>query len=302
MNGFLFFLLAIALGYCASKWKLVPESTTDSLPAVLLNLCFPALVLDSFATSETQLSHSLATVIVTLVTGILPFFAVSFLLRKADRERRTLLGFINSIGNVSFVCIPLLSLFLSAEEMQIVFLHVAVHDLLIWGIFHQIYLGSMGKKELLKKLFFAPCLLAVVLGIVLSVTGWELPGFLSYTVDALKVTAAPIALLFVGMLIHRYGILSWRGNRTAIGYTLWKVLLFPLLCFPVLWSFLPLNTSLVLALLLGSPAPVTAVLWSKEYGKDAKLAIHCLIPSTLLYFLLYGSLLLILTHYGILGV
>ena len=39
----------------------------------------------------------------------------------------------------------------------------------------------------------------------------------------------------------------------------------------------------------------------KEYRRDTKLAVDCLIPSTILYFLVMGGALTVLTHLGILG-
>ncbi len=156
----------------------------------------------------------------------------------------------------------------------------------------------MGK--ILKKIFASPCLIAVVTGIVLSALGISLPGFVSYTLSALEAAVSPLALVFIGVLIARYGAFSWCKSGSAVLYSLWKVIALPLLVFACLYFFLPLESALIIAILLGSPAPISAVLWCKEYGRDAKLAVDCLIPSTLLYFLLMGSLLAALTRFGIL--
>lgn len=305
LDGFVFFLLAIGIGYLLCKLKLIPLSAADVLPSVLLNVFFPAMLLNTFANANAEelLSAGLPTVLCTLIFSLLPFFACFFLLRKADRDKRALLRYIAGVGNTSFVCIPLMSLFLSDSQMLIVFVHGAVMDFLIWGVHHQIFVGS-GEKNfrlILKKVFASPCLIAVLLGIFLAALKVELPGFLQYTLDALEAAVSPLALVFIGVLIARYGIFAWCKSPTAIFYSIWKVLLLPCIVFASLYFILPLETVLILTFLFGSPAPISAVLWCKEYGKEAKLAVDCLIPSTLLYFLVMGSALAALTHCGILG-
>lgn len=304
-DGFLFFVIVICIGYFSVKLRLVPESITDSLPSLLLNVCFPAMLFVNFAgTDKDALLHmGLPTVIVTLIFSLLPFFISIPLTRKLDDSRRPLVRYLTGIGNTSFVCIPLLSLFLTGSQLSAVFVHGAVMDFLIWGVHHQIFIGSSSKnrREIVRKILLTPNIYAVILGILCSVFSVTLPGFLQYTLDGLAASVSPIALLFIGMLICRYGLFGWVKNRFAILYSVCKVLLFPCLAFAILYFFLPLDLACILAIVLGSPAPISAVLWCKQYGKDTELAVDCLIPSTILYFIVMGALLVVLTNAGILG-
>lgn len=303
-DGFFFFILVICIGYLAVKVHLIGDQAADSLSAILLNICFPAMVLKNFLNTDTSqlLQTGISTVVASLVFSLLPFCICLYLFRKATPERKTLFRYISGIGNTSFVCIPLLSLFLSADQMLIVIVHGAVMDILIWMLHHQLFLGSShgSWKQLLKKMFTSPCLIAVLLGIALCALKVKLPSFLQYTIDALEATVSPLALLFIGMLICRYGLLGWIKCRDAIVYSIWRVLLYPCVVFGILYWLLPLQEAIILGMLFGSPTPITAVLWCKEYGRDTKLVVNCLIPSTVLYFSVMGSLLLVLTHFQIL--
>ncbi|MBO2526746.1 MAG: hypothetical protein CW335_00985 [Clostridiales bacterium] len=305
-DGFLFFLIVICIGYFSVKSKLVPESATDVLPSLLLNVCFPAMLFTNFAETDIHelINYGIPTVIATLVFSLLPFFISIPLFRKVDESRRPILRFISGVGNTSFVCIPLLSLFLTKSEMSIVFIHGAVMDFLIWGVHHQIFIGSTegSRKQIVKKVLATPNLIAVVAGILCSVFSVELPEFLSYTLNGIAASVSPIALLFIGMLICRYGLFGWIRSKTAIVYSLWKVLALPCIVFAVLYFILPFKTACILAILLGSPSPVSAVLWSKQYGKDTKLAVDCLIPSTILYFIVMGAVLVLLLKSGVVGI
>ncbi len=304
LDGFIFFILMIAIGYFVVRIKLISESAADSLSSVLLNVCFPAMVLKNFLATDTEhlLQSGIASLIVSLICATIPSVIVFFLLKKSDLERRTLFRYISGIGNTSFVCIPLFSLFLNADQMLIVIVHGAVMDILIWGIHHQLFLGSgaTSAKQIIKKMIASPCLIAVILGIALCLTGTKLPSFLTYSIDALEAAVSPLALLFIGMLICRYGLLNWVKCKDAIIYTALRVLVYPCLIFSVLYWILPLQTALILSMLFGSPTPITAVLWCKEYGKGTQLVVNCLIPSTVTYFTVMGGLLLVLTKLGIL--
>lgn len=305
-NGFLFFVIVICIGYLSVKSKLVPESATDVLPSLLLNVCFPAMLFSNFAATDIHelLDVGIPTVIATLVFSLTPFFISIPLFRNADASRRPILRYLSGVGNTSFVCIPLLSLFLTKSEMSIVFIHGAVMDFLIWGVHHQVFLGasSGSRRVIVKKVLLTPNLIAVVLGMLCSVFAVRLPNFLTYMLDGIAASVSPIALLFIGMLICRYGLLGWVKSKTAILYSVWKVLVLPCIVFAALYFILPFNTACILAILLGSPAPVTAVLWAKQYGKDTELAVDCLIPSTILYFAVMGTALALLLQHGVIGV
>lgn len=304
IDGFLFFPIIIAVGYFAVRLRLLPDSAADALSSILLKLCLPAMLLNSFLRTDPQelLQTAPATVIVSLVFSLLPFAVSHLLLRSRPRDERALFRYILSIGNTSFVCIPLLSLFLNDGQMLIVVVHGAVMDLLIWGVQHPLFLGSgVGeRRERLAKILTSPCLIAVVLGIVLCICGAELPSFLSYPLDALEATVSPLSLLFIGMLICRCGLLGWRRSKKAIAYSLWRVLIYPCIVFALIVWFLPLQTAILLAVLFGSPTPISAVLWCREYGRDTRTVVDCLIPSTVLYFVVFGAVLMCLTTLGIL--
>ena len=293
-DGILYFLIFLSLGYVLIRSRALPEGTGAMLSSLLMTLCFPAMILKSFLTVDVDslLHTGLPTVIVTVLFSVLP--AGILALRKKPLPHGQLFPFICGIGNVSFVCIPLMDLFLTDAQMFPVYLHVAVQDLLIWGFFHPAFAGRTGKLQW-KKLLTEPCLVAVAIGLVFALTGWTLPTWVQSPIDALDTCVSPLALVFLGMTIGQYGLGSWWGKKEALLYTIYKVLLYPAVVFLCLLPFFSLWQGGLLAMLFASPAPVAGVVWMQRYTKDPSPAIHCLIPSTLLYFALYAPILLFLT-------
>lgn len=299
-HGILYVILMIALGYCLISFKILPKETSPHLASVLMSVCFPAMILKSFTAVDPKelFSTGLSTLIVTLIFSLLP--ATILLFKKKKGPYHSLYRFICGIGNVSFVCIPLLRLFLTDNEMIAVYLHVSIQDLLIWAVFHPTFAGSQKPRQW-KELLTEPCLLAVFFGMILCLCKLPLPGFLALPVDALDACVSPLALIFLGMTISRYGATALKGNKTPLIYTLYKIILYPCLIFLILFPFLPLKTAILLAMLFGSPAPVTSVVWMQKYTEDPTPAIACLIPSTILHYIVYTPLLLFLCSMGILG-
>ena len=301
LNGVLYVFLMIALGYILIVCKVLPPESRPHLSSLLMSVCFPAMIIKSFASVDPPeiLSHGLTTLWITVLFSLLP--AIILLFQKRKGQLHSLYSFICGVGNVSFVCIPLLRLFLSEEEMVMIYLHVSIQDLLIWALFHPAFAGSRHSIKW-RSILTEPCLLAVFLGLLLCFIGSPIPKFLTLPIDALDACVSPLALLFLGMTIGQYGKNAIRFRKAPIFYTLYKVLLYPTAIFLILLPLVPLKIALLMAILFGSPAPVAGVVWMQKYTQDPTPAIACLIPSTILYYIVYIPLLLFLCSRGVLGI
>ncbi len=292
-DGVIYVIFMIAAGYGLVRGKLLPKEGSGFLSSLLMTLCFPAMILNCFLALDPKelLSTGLTTAVVTVVFSLLP--ALILLLKKEKGPLHSLYSFICGVGNVSFVCIPLLRLFLPEEDMLTVYLHVSIQDLLIWGLFHPAFAGRQSPRQW-KKFLTEPCMLAVLMGLLLCLLRVQLPSFLSMPLEALDACVSPLALVFLGMTLGQYGSNIHWLRKTPLLYTLYKVVAYPLVIFGLLSLFLPMKGALLMAILFGSPAPVASVVWMHRYTNDPTPAIACVIPSTLLYFLLYTPVLLML--------
>lgn len=303
IDGLIFFVLLISIGYFFSKLNLLPAGSSDILPAILVNICYPALVLETFTQADINaLTHTgLPVMAATFTVTFLLFLGSLLLYRKQPPSRKPLLCFITGIGNVSYVTIPLMRVFLSSECLFAAIIHGTVQDFLIWGLYHQLFLGAgaVSKRQLLRQVAASPCLIAVIVGALLAAFQITLPSFVQLTISQINAITSPVALLFLGALIYQHGLLAWRKDRSAVCFSLTKVILLPILVFCTLRFFLPVSTSLLLAILFGSPAPLMSVVWCKLYNGDTRLAVDCCICSTLVFLLAAVIALLIFTRIGL---
>ena len=303
LDGLLYLLLMVCIGFGAAGTKLLPKKTTDILPSLLFNICYPAMILEAFLTVDvsvllgTGLPVAAATVAVTvalIILGLLVF-------RKLPEETKALYTFLAGVGNVTYVAIPLFSALLPAEAVLLAIIHGSAQDPLIWSVYHPLLLKSTGGKEhLLKKVITNPCLIATFAGIILCITGISLPGFLTQTLSRVSAATSPIALLLIGMLIYQHGLFSFIRDNRALLYSILKVVLLPLALLPVFLLFMNRADAILLAILFGSPAPLMGIAWAKQNGGDVPFTVHCFLASTLLFLPVVSAALMLFTTFGIL--
>lgn len=300
LSGLIFLLLAVCIGYLAAAAKLVDKAATDILPQLLFGICYPAMILETFASIDLPLllgaglQVAVATVVVTLILlgGCLLIF------RRLPPEQRALYTFLAGVGNVTFVAIPLFQVFLPSQFVMVAILHGASQDPLIWGVYNPLLLSSERKAaQSLGSILLNPCLIATFLGLIMVFTGVALPGALLDTVSRISSMTAPLALLLIGMLIHEFGLLSWIKDKAALLFTLIRVIGFPLVIGLVLLPFLDTANALLLAILFGTPAPLMAVAWATRSKNQEAFTIHCFLASTLLYLLVMTPILMLLSSH-----
>ncbi len=303
LNGLFYLIAMVVIGYGAAAVKLLPEKTADVLPSLLFDICYPAMILETFLTIDTEvlLGTGLPVVAATVAVTLALFFLGLLVFRRVPEGKRALLVLLTGIGNVTYVALPLFSVMLSAEALLAAILHSTAQDPLIWGIYHPMLLKSTGGREnLLKKVFTSPCLLATLAGIALCAARITPPSFVTETMSRISAATSPLALLLIGILVRQYGVFSWVRDKAALVYGILKVIALPCLLLPVLSLFLPGQTALLLSILFGSPAPLLSVAWAKKHGQEEAFTLHCFLFSTLLYLTAMGILIPMLIHFGLL--
>ena len=299
-SGLIFLFLAVFIGYAAAQTRLVDKTAADVLPQLLFNICYPAMILETFASIDlaTLLGSGLPIAAATAAVTVVLLAGCLFLFRNLPREQMALYTFLAGVGNVTFVAIPLFQVFLRARGALVAILHGASQDPLIWGIYNPILLSSQGGKgQSLKSILLNPCLLATFIGILLVCFRIPVPVFLLDSISRLSSLTAPLALLLIGMLIHQYGLFSWIADRAALVYSCIRVLVFPLVIGGALLPFLGLAHAGMLAILFASPAPLMAVAWATRARSQVEFTIHCFLASTLLYLLVMAPALILLAPY-----
>lgn len=289
-TGLIFFAFMIALGYLAGRLSLLPTDSEGVFPPLLMNLSYPAMILVSFSDMDLDevWKSGLFVVLASLLITLFLYWTSAFLVKKMPLQRQAQIRFQLAVGNVVYVSIPLLGVIFGPKILFVAIMHSVAQDLLIWLLYYPltIRLAEGEKKSNWRQWITSPCLIALLLALFMKAAGLSLPGSLAYVADRLSSMTAPLALFYMGLLLNKYGLWSWLGDRQAMRYALAKTFIIPLLMVP-LFFLLPSNREsvILLALLFASPAPIMSIVWTVEYPGDPLFAVHCCVSSTLLYIL-----------------
>jgi malonate transporter and related proteins len=150
-----------------------------------------------------------------------------------------------------------------------------------WGTAWQTFRGMLRN----------PLLLAVVAGLLFSLTGWALPPIAQRAVSMLAASATPVALLVIGgslVGLNRHGM-QWDVARIA-GI---KLIVHPAAVGVALWLLLPGEPKLVQAGMLMAAMPMVGVftLLSQRYQHQA-LAAATILVTTAVSFVTINALLM----------
>ncbi|MGD7045028.1 AEC family transporter [Jeotgalibacillus proteolyticus] len=281
--------IMIAIGSFFALKVNVTKEVKSVLILLILNVAVPAVILNGiFSVEMTGETLSLAAMVfgISLVyhigaLGLVYIFAKLFRFKSIFALKMTILG---ALGNTGFIGIPLAATIFGAPGgfLAAIFdagLSVTVYTVVIY------LLQAEGRFHIrqLKAVINIP-VMAIIFGILAAVTGFEPPQMIIQLTTMLAGLAAPMAMLYVGMLLPP--LLKKRGK--ALYPELWFPLSFRLLILPLivmliftLVSFEGWVANLIVLQAAMPTAMVIAVLFSR-YTAEEDTAVVAIFGSTLL--------------------
>ncbi|MBM7579579.1 AEC family transporter [Jeotgalibacillus terrae] len=281
--------LMIATGSIFALRVNVTAEVKSVLILLILNIAVPAVILNGVfsvdltgdALAEAGLIFAIS---IMYHIGALIFVKILTVLLKIRSMFGKKMVILGALGNTGFLGIPLAATIFGPAGGFLAAIFDAGLSLVVYTVV--IYmLQSEGKFHIsqLKAVINMP-VIAIVIGMIVALSGFKPPGMMIQFVEMLAALAAPMAMLYVGMLLPP---LLKRG----------KEVLFPMLWFPVtvrllviplsvmgilsLFSFTGWTAQLIVIQAAMPSAMITAVLFSK-FTSEEETAIVTIFASTLL--------------------
>lgn len=169
--------LLIFCGFFSAKGKLVDENGISTLNKIVLYFALPALTLYGLQKDASpELIHDLILVFfISLAIMILSGLIAYFLYRSEPNERRSVLTNLSMLSNSAYMGYPVVIATLGEDMLIYAVVFVGAFNLMCWT-FGSFFFGGISAIQP-KKLLTNPSLIAVIVGLVLFLTGWRLPGF-----------------------------------------------------------------------------------------------------------------------------
>jgi malonate transporter len=278
----------VALGYGAARARLVSSEAGNALSEYVFVLAIPALLFRIVATADVPALNPFPFWIAYFGALTICWALAGFLARRDGRDPReaAVIGFSAAQSNTVLVGIPMILGTIGEAGAIATILLLAVHlPLTMTAVTLLIARGESGAgawKGLLRSLVTHPILVAIGAGLLWRQLGVPTPDLMRTLLKYLADSAAPCALVAMGMSMTR---VSLAGNRRMIGLiAAIKLVLHPLLVYVLTVHVLSLPPPIAAAAILfaACPSGINAFLVAERYRVGASIASGAITLSTLL--------------------
>ncbi|MBV5313914.1 MAG: AEC family transporter [Prolixibacteraceae bacterium] len=280
--------LVIFVGMVISRNKSVNDQWLEVLNNYALWIGFPALIL--VALSRLQWDMNLYGSLMgwnslRIVFSMLMVFPVSALFRLQNSTRRTLFLAV-SYGNVAYLGIPVLR---SAYGDQILPQATMISSVYIFwmftlGIFLVEYFGDhkVHFRELVLRLVTNPLLIAVFIGLFITINHLQLPKVVVAGLDIFANSVTAIVLFSLGIFMGKQPIGKLRDWLPVLAFSFVILFVLPFLFMLVLKPYTDFEISKAWILEAAMPMGLTAYALCLKYKLNTGFASRAVVASTLL--------------------
>ncbi len=271
------------------------DQATTELNKYVVFLALPALLFDIVATSEWhQLWRPEFIAAFLLATFVLFTLILLFQMKRGRALADASIDALNSsYANTGFMGFPLL-LAIVGDESQTYALSATIITVCVLFAISIILVecgSNRGRQQkdiamtVLKKVSSNPIIVAPVVASFIPVLGLHIPHFISSSLDLLGGSAAPCALVTIGLFLGGREVSSassFLTKRTML-FVFTKLIVHPTLVFILVSSLFPLSEPALLCVLLLSALPTGTgpFMVAEYYGRECSLTSDVILLSTL---------------------
>ena len=275
-------------GFLFVKTKLIKAESISAFAVILLYVCTPTLYVYAFQKctfswdllKDMGIFLALVLAVQALVLGL----AYLILRKKYEDVKYRIMTVACALSNATFFGIPLVETILPEYPDAPVFCSVFGFTMSIigWTVGSFIITGDR-KHFSLKKLFFNPASLGIAAGLVLFVSGIQLPKLFGDMITLLGKMSTPLSMLVLGMRLAGADFRKMFASGAFYLTSSAKLLFMPLLSFALAW-FLPIDPVLKVTLFVICSCPTaTSVLnFAELHGEGQETASYLVLLSTIL--------------------
>lgn len=279
LTGFVVVGVAIIVGYVIGRIDLLGPHARHVLSRLTFFVLSPFLLFVVLAESDVSTLFS-ALLPVSALAAIAIFAAYAFVARFIWRRdlAETLVGTL-AAGQVNSnnIGIPL-SLYLlgnAAYPAPVILLQLIVFTPVTMAIFESITSGQRRAIPILRRTVTNPIVVGSVLGVLVSLSGWQMPPIV---IDPLRLVAGacvPILLISYGISLHGQRVLGIPGRRRDVMFaSSLKLIVMPLIAWAVATFLFRLGAhdTLVVTVLAALPTAQNVFNYSQRFGVGETIA------------------------------
>lgn len=263
-------LFGVAIGYFANKIGILNGDMPQKLSKLVLTFLLPLKTVAAVATGEAL--PSLPEVLSILRVAVL-FYGMEIIVAliiprflKASDAYKGAWRFVITFPNVGFIGYPVAIALFGPEALVYAVILVLPFNLINYTLGPLMLAGA---KRFSWKQFFTPCIIASVLALVMTLTGYRPPTVVGECLSLVGDTATPISLLIVGAMLAPLSIKKVLLSPGNWALTVLRLLILPAMFYPLLKTMDLSHMVFGVALTqMAMPSAINGIILSLEYGGD----------------------------------
>ncbi len=278
-NQMIYLFALILIGYVLSKTGILPKNTSKVLATLENNVLIPALVAGTFIRYFTVEKLKMAGLLFggsfAVFFVILPAAIFVPKLLSRDRNIRNIYTYGLAFSNFGFMGNSVvMALFPEIFMEYLIFTLPLWMMIYVWGV-PQLLLPNPETETVKTRLkrFLNPMLIAMIMGMMIGITGIELPKAFLSVVTTLGNCMSPVAMLLTGVTVASVPLKKLFTQPSVYVMTTIRLILIPLVFIGIFVLWNPSNTLVICAICtLAMPLGLNTLVIPSAYGKDPTTA------------------------------
>lgn len=283
VNGVISLFLIILVGVYAAKKRIITKEINKGLTNILLKITLPCLVVSSFIfdLSDELKDNIIRCFIYSPLVLIISIVISYILLIPIKDEKKIIIQFANVFSNCGFIGFPIVFSIYGNEGVIYASIFNLFFTAFLWTYGVILFNGKM-KREDIKKVLLNPAIVAVFIGLIIMIFGFDIPSVLSSTLDLVGNMTSPLSMIIVGVILGNAKIISYLKDKTIYYSAFLKLIIMP--CILILISKLLKDTSLVIKTLIivtAMPAAAMTSILAESFDKESEYSAVIVFITTL---------------------
>lgn len=252
LNQTILMFLLMSIGFVLKKMNLLSVQGVKELCNLLIYIVIPAVIIKAyFIEKSVQITNELLLSFLFAIVALAISMLVAWIVFG---KRFPVENFSTAFASAGFIGIPLVNAVLGLKAVFYITGMVACLNILQYTYGQSLLKGDF-KSLTLKKILLNPIIIGLGLGLLVYFTEFKTPEIIKSVVNSASALNAPIAMFVVGSYLTEVKITSLIKSKITFLTSLFRLIIIPIITILV-FSFIPGNALIKLAVLLAASAPV----------------------------------------------
>ncbi len=273
------------IGYLLKQFHLVDEHTLKGMNVIVFRVLLPITLFQSLIKTNIEKIFNPSLIIFAIVSVLISVLIFTIVYPKIEKNPKKIGVMVQGSFRSNYILLGLPIAMNIYDDVGVVSLLIAfivpLYNIIAVVVLEYYSGGEIKLRKTLIKTLKNPIIIGAILGVIVLLSGIQLPVFATKIVSSLSGSATPIALIILGGMFEFHAVKKNLKNLSIIVSV--KLIILPLIGVLIAYRLGFREIELVaLLLMFGSPVAVSSYSMAVVLGCDGELASQAVLVSTLM--------------------